>query len=83
MNETVMEFLEKQVPKSFYQVFEADSDDYFDYDLSRPMFQSQHLYLCHNFAYAEWLKDNAKRFTIIQVYDGSCRGGYGFSEKDQ
>lgn len=82
MYDDVMKSLEKQVPKSFYQVFAANSDSYFDYEPTLPLFQSQHLHACHNFAYREWLKDEAKRYTIIQVYDGSCRGGYGFPDAE-
>lgn len=69
-------------PKSFYQVFECSEDDYFSYDENLILFEDKDLARCHNFAYEAWKKDNAKFYTIIQPYDGSCRGGYGFSDDE-
>jgi hypothetical protein len=69
-------------PKSFYQVFECHSDDMFDYDESKVLFEHDNLAWAHSYAYDEWNKDNTKRYTVIQPYDGSCRGGYGFPEEN-
>jgi len=66
--------------KSFYLVYDAYNDDFFDYNEENILYKSTTLDQVHNFAYKEWQKDRTKFFTIIQAYDGSCRGGYGFSE---
>ena len=72
-------------PKSFYQVFSCFSADKFDYDEDAVLFESDRLSACHNFAYLRWIerKDDTAWLTIIQPYDGSCRGGYGFPEDDE
>lgn len=69
--------------KSFYLVFEAFSDDYFDYDEEKILLKTNGLDKAHSFAYEEWKKDQTKYFTIIQAYDGSFRGGYGFTENNK
>jgi ATP-dependent RNA circularization protein (DNA/RNA ligase family) len=70
-------------PKSFYQVFECDSNDMFDYDDRKVLFEHDNLAHAHSFAYEEWKKSGkTKVYTIIQPYDGSCRGGYGFPEEE-
>ncbi len=67
-------------PKSWYIVYECNSSDPFDHQ-SIELFQSDNLADAHTFAYNKWLKSNKKKaFTIIQPYDGSCRGGYGLKE---
>ena len=69
-------------PKSFYQVFEcSDASDPWSYDESKVLFEHNDLAWAHSFAYDEWKKDNTKVYTVIQPYDGSCRGGYGFPEE--
>ncbi len=82
MENDVMSLLEKQLPRSFYQVFLCETTP-FDYDPELPLFQSNDLGRCHSFAYDEWQNrpaDFNQMYTIIQVFDGSCRGGYGFPE---
>jgi hypothetical protein len=67
------------IPKYLYRVYEArDNMDYFSYDATKCLFEHQDLSWAHDFAYKEWLKDKTRSFTVIQPYDGSCRGGYGF-----
>ena len=67
-------------PKSWYQVFECNSPDMFDYE-PEVLFESDCMAKVHGFAYEAWkASDKTKLFTIIQPYDGSCRGGYGFTE---
>ena len=70
-------------PKSFYQVFECYSDDMFDYDETKVLFESDSLGEAHTLAYTKWkLSLRERKFTVIQPYDGSCRGGYGFPEEE-
>ena len=71
------------IPKSFYQVFECRSPEMFDYDAAQVLFEHHDLAWAHDFAYKQWLASGESRvYTIIQPYDGSCRGGYGFPEED-
>lgn len=67
--------------KSFYQVFECtDQNDYWSYDETKVLFQSNDLGKAHSYAYNNYNNGNqTKCFVIIQPYDGSCRGGYGFT----
>ena len=69
--------------KSWYQVFSTtDPDDHWSYDEPRKvLFESDCLGKTHSYAYNEWLKDKRKIYTIIQAFDESCRGGYGFTEE--
>lgn len=70
----------RKYPKSWYQVYECNSPDMFDYE-GAPLFESDCMAKVHSFAYEAWkTSDKTKLFTIIQPYDGSCRGGYGFNE---
>lgn len=71
--------------KSFYQVFKCFSSDKFDYDEDAVLFASKSLGDCHNFAYQLWIEreDDNVFVTIIQPYDGSCRGGYGFPDEEE
>ena len=72
------------ISKYLYRVYEAqDTSDYFSYDYTKSLFEHHDLAWAHDFAYKEWLKDNTKAFTLIQRYDGSCRGGYGFPVEDE
>ena len=72
-----------QYPKSFYQVFEcSDAADHWSYDPSKVLFKHDSLAHAHSFAYIQWNEDKTKVYTIIQPYDGSCRGGYGFAEDE-
>ena len=66
--------------KSWYQVFECtDPTDQWSYE-PKCLFESDNLAHAHGYAYEEWKRHSKKRiFTIIQPYDGSCRGGYGFA----
>lgn len=70
--------------KSWYQVFMAtDPNDHWSYDEPRRvLFEDDNLGKVHSYAYNEWLKDKRKIYTIIQPYDESCRGGYGFAEEE-
>jgi hypothetical protein len=69
--------------KSFYQVFECTNPtDHWSYTEGKVLFESDCLAKTHSYAYTEWLKDTKKIFTIIQPYDESCRGGYGFVEEE-
>ena len=71
------------IPKSFYQVFECRSTGMFDYDEGKVLFEHDCLANAHSYAYNEWLASGkTKVYTIIQPYDGSCRGGYGFAEEE-
>jgi len=73
----------QQYPKSFYQVFECASTDMFDYDESKVLFEHDDLAWAHDYAYKQWLASGkTKVYTVIQPYDGSCRGGYGFPEEE-
>jgi hypothetical protein len=69
--------------KSWYQVFEcAYPDDHWSYNENKILFESDNLGLAHTYAYEAWLATGkTKIYTIIQPYDESCRGGYGFSEE--
>lgn len=71
-------------PKSFYQVFEcSNANDPWSYDESKVLFESENLGEAHTLAYTKWkLSSRTKVYTIIQPYDGSCRGGYGFPEEN-
>ena len=70
------------IPKSWYKVYECNSPDMFDFDSEAELFASDCLAKTHSFAYNEWLASGkTKVYTIIQPYDGSCRGGYGFPEE--
>lgn len=70
--------------KSWYQVFSTtDPNDPWSYDEPRRvLFEDDNLGKVHTYAYNEWLKDKSKIYTIIQPYDESCRGGYGFAEEE-
>ena len=68
--------------KSFYQVFKCNSTWMFDYDSSKVLFESDNLGKAHSFAYEKHLEDK-QVYTIIQPYDGSCRGGYGFPDEPE
>jgi hypothetical protein len=69
--------------KSFYQVFECSNpNDYWSYDITKVLFESDDLAKAHSYAYTQYNeKHQTKFFVIIQPYDGSCRGGYGFTVK--
>lgn len=69
--------------KSFYQVFEVtDPDDHWSYKDNKILFEDENLGKVHSWAYSKWLEDKSRIYTIIQPYDESCRGGYGFTEVD-
>lgn len=70
--------------KSWYQVFECtDADDHWSYTDGKVLFESSNLGLAHSYAYEAWLATAKTRiYTIIQPYDESCRGGYGFAEEE-
>lgn len=73
-----------QFPKSFYRVYVCNNPaDCFAYDDTQVIFESEHLHSCHSFAYTQWLENKSIAYTIIQPYDGSCRGGYGLVEKEE
>ena len=76
---SVTECLTELVPHNFYQVFKTASDNMFDYDDRYPVFQATTINECHEAAYNLWLTYPDNRYTIIQPWDGSCAGGYGFS----
>lgn len=69
--------------KSWYQVFEC-TDPVDHWSLSgNCLCESDNLAIAHSYAYQEWKKSDKKKvFTIIQPYDGSCRGGYGFPDEE-
>ena len=69
-------------PKSWYQVYEAsDAADHWSYEDGAILFDSDCLAKAHGYAYEAWkASDETKIYTIIQAYDESCRGGYGFAE---
>lgn len=67
-------------PVSFYQVFRAYRDE-FDYSEYEVLFQCYDLGQAHAYAHESWKKDNTKAYTIIQPYNDSCRGHYGFSDE--
>jgi hypothetical protein len=72
------------ISKYLYRVYEAqDATNYFSYDEANCLFEHHDLSWAHDFAYKEWLNDKSRAFTIIQPYDGSCRGGYGFPVEDE
>ena len=76
-------FCGSKYPKSWYQVFEVtDPDDHWSYvEEGSILFESDCLAKAHGYAYEAWkASDKTKIYTIIQAYDESCRGGYGFSE---
>jgi len=55
----------------------------FDYDESKVLFEHDDLAWAHDYAYKQWLASGkTKVYTVIQPYDGSCRGGYGFPEEE-
>jgi hypothetical protein len=69
--------------KSWYQVLEVtDPEDHWSYKDNRILFESDCLGQTHTYAYNEWLKDKTRILTIIQPYDESCRGGYGFKDEE-
>ena len=71
-------------PKSWYQVFEVtDPADHWSFvDEDAILFESDCMGKVHGFAYEAWkASGKTKIYTIIQPYDESCRGGYGFSEE--
>jgi hypothetical protein len=70
--------------KSFYQVFEcSDPNDYWSYDETKILFESNDMGKVHGYAYNKHKESNERKlFVIIQPYDGSCRGGYGFTVED-
>jgi hypothetical protein len=71
------------IPKSWYQVFKCNSTGMFDYDESKVLLEHDNLANAHSFAYNAWLASNKTEvYTIIQPYDGSCRGGYGFPDTE-
>ena len=71
----------KKYDKSWYQVFLCNSkDDYFSYKGNECLYENSNLALAHTFAYQKWLEDKSKVFVVIQPYDISIRGGYGFNE---
>lgn len=65
--------------KSFYQVFEcADVNDCWSIpEQAKTLCETENLAEAHSYAWNLWLADKSKAYTIIQPYDGSCRGGYG------
>ena len=73
----------RKFPKSWYQVFECtDATDKWSYDEDEILFESDCMAKVHGYAYEQWLASGkTKVYTIIQPYDGSCRGGYGFEEE--
>jgi hypothetical protein len=65
-------------PKSMYRVYECqDVNDCFSYEPEKCLMEHENLGNCHSAAHGMWLKDKTKAYTIIQPYDGSCRGGCG------
>jgi hypothetical protein len=81
---TDQEMADTSISKYLYRVYEAqDTTDYFSYDAAKCLFEHQDLSWAHDFAYKKWLKDKTRAFTVIQPYDGSCRGGYGFPVEDE
>ena len=70
--------------KSWYQVFEAtDPEDHWSFKDGKILFESDCLAKAHSYAYEQWLASDKKEvYTIIQAYDESCRGGYGFAEAE-
>ena len=78
-------FCGRKYPKSWYQVFEVtDPDDHWSFvDEDNILFESDCMAKVHSFAYEAWKASNkTKIYTIIQAYDDSCRGGYGFTNKE-
>jgi hypothetical protein len=73
----------QQYQKSWYQVFEVtDPEDHWSYVDGKVLFESDSLALAHSYAYQAWEMSSKNRiYTIIQPYDESCRGGYGFAEE--
>lgn len=69
-------------PKNVYRVYQCRTSDWFNYDKTELLYETDDLAAAHGFAYGKWLQDEDKSYTIIQPYDGSCRGGYGFPEQD-
>jgi hypothetical protein len=70
--------------KSWYQVFKCNSQDSFDYDEDMVLFEHDNLANAHSYAYNAWLESNKSTvYAIIQPYDKSYRGGYGFKEEDE
>lgn len=70
------------IPKSWYKVYEcSDTQDRWSFDSDKELFASDCMAKTHSFAYNAWLeRGKTGLFTIIQPYDGSCRGGYGFPQ---
>ena len=69
--------------KSWYQVYECtDAEDHWSYGHTKVLFESDNLGQAHTYAYNAWLEDKTRIYTIIQAYDESCRGGYGFAEEE-
>jgi len=69
--------------KSWYQVYKCSSQSPFDYTEDAFLFESDCLAKAHSYAYEQWLASDKKEvFTIIQAYDESCRGGYGFADAE-
>lgn len=81
MENDVLRNLTENCSPNFYQVFEAQSNDMFDYDIALPVYQHSNLSWAHGAAYDLWKANPSKRYTIIQPYNGSCAGGYGFSDR--
>jgi hypothetical protein len=72
----------QMIEKSWYKVYKCNSTDCFDYDSDKELFASDNLALAHSYAYNAWLASGKTEvYTIIQPYEGSCRGGYGFPEE--
>jgi hypothetical protein len=68
--------------KSWYQVYKCSSQHPFDYTEDTFLFESDCLAAAHSYAYEQWLASNkCEVYTVIQPYDESCRGGYGFKEE--
>ena len=74
----------RDYPKSWYQVFLcSDAADHWSYNEDKILFESDDMSKVHGYAYEAWLASGTtKVYTIIQPYDGSCRGGYGFEESE-
>ena len=83
MENDVLRNLTENCSPNFFQVFEAQSDSMFDYDISAPLYQHSNLSFAHGAAYDLWQANPSKRYTIIQPVNGSCAGGYGFPDKSK
>jgi len=73
-----------QLPKQLYQVYEvSDVSDQFAYQDSDLLLETYDLATAHGFAYEQWILEPTAAFTIIQPYDGACRGFYSPSNVEE